>query len=193
MRTTKVEGACFGSERSPLLVWAPRPEGQLVVSSEFTGCTCFSVFRAQPGPDGGGKCYSGPGSSKQVLCHHGGGRPGPIDSLETALFPTRPSGALRATLDAHGDDWGSGTAAASIGSHQEGAPRGDPWRHRPRSTGGRPRSAVGGRWHREPHRCWPGEPRPPGPRAAPGAGRGLPLDRERPRRAARRALRWPST
>src|ERR1017187_1512354 len=50
VRTTKVEGACFGSKRSPVRVWAPRPAGQLVVRFEFAWCICFGVVRAQPGP-----------------------------------------------------------------------------------------------------------------------------------------------
>ena len=57
MRTTKVGSACFGSKRSPVRVWAPRPAGQLTVSFEFTGSTCFGVGRARPRP----------GVQKQVL------------------------------------------------------------------------------------------------------------------------------
>ena len=52
MRTTKVERTCFGSKRSPVRVWAPRPAGQLTVSFEFTGSTCFGVGRARPGTRG---------------------------------------------------------------------------------------------------------------------------------------------
>jgi hypothetical protein len=52
MRETKVESTCFGSKRSPVRVWAPRPAGQLVGGFEFTGSTCFGVGRAPPGTRG---------------------------------------------------------------------------------------------------------------------------------------------
>ena len=55
MRTTKVEGACFGSKRSPVRVWAPRPAGQVEVRSELAWCTCFGVAWARPGPRRGSR------------------------------------------------------------------------------------------------------------------------------------------
>src|ERR1019366_5250911 len=67
MRATKIQGACFGSKRSPVRVWAPRPAGQLTVSFEFAGCTCFgsgwartetrsAEASAAPGHDQRSKC-----------------------------------------------------------------------------------------------------------------------------------------
>jgi hypothetical protein len=67
MRTPNKQRSQFGSKRSPVRVWAPRPACQLVVSSEFTWCTCFGSGRDRPG-SGGAEASADPGHDGRSKC-----------------------------------------------------------------------------------------------------------------------------
>ena len=113
MRATKVESACFGSMRSWVQVPPPRPAGQLTVSFEFTGRTCFGSGRARPGT-GSAEASAAPYHDARSRSSITTASAGQGSHRDHGAVPQARGGGQRRSKNADGDSTGGDTVTRLV-------------------------------------------------------------------------------